>query len=214
VIGVTPKDLKTNSTSSKLTPTDPTPRDVTELREQVVGAMPWYDDAHPDYTELDAILRAALTRSELVPLDVARLADHIFIQRQFETVCAVTGCEHPPAADPPALDDDFPNTEDYWRGYRDGRAFAAEPPSRSTIARLTREREHREGNAWWRCIPIMDAALADADTPKYRIDVISTINGQAFHKQEVYVRNGDSITIDFPAKFEVELAKDVTYKIK
>jgi hypothetical protein len=39
---------------------------VIALRERVVGAMPWYDEAHPDYTELDAVLREALTPEPIV----------------------------------------------------------------------------------------------------------------------------------------------------
>lgn len=30
--------------------------DVKTLRERIVGAMPWYDESSPDFTELDAIL--------------------------------------------------------------------------------------------------------------------------------------------------------------
>jgi hypothetical protein len=55
------------------------PADLRALRDDVVAAMPWYDSAEPDYTELDAVLRAALSGANepysVVSLAIDRLAE-------------------------------------------------------------------------------------------------------------------------------------------
>ncbi len=59
-------------------PTDPALR---ALRERVISAMPWYDESNPDYTELDAVLSAALA-AEAAPLDTKDETNLIRIRYQ------------------------------------------------------------------------------------------------------------------------------------
>lgn len=66
------------------------------LRERVVEAMPWYDEANPDYTELDAILRELLGRNSTPSerlMTVTEVADSIHVHRN--TVLRIPESELP-----------------------------------------------------------------------------------------------------------------------